>query len=59
MVFLLTLTRGLVPLTMMVTEPASPLLAVGSGGWGAVIIYLAADADTWAGHYFFRMKCAS
>jgi hypothetical protein len=38
----------------MVSEPASPLLGVGSGaqaGSGYLFI-LAADADTWASHYF-------
>ena len=36
-VCLLTLTHGPVSLAMMVSEPASPLLAVGSGGRAAVI----------------------
>jgi hypothetical protein len=38
----------------MVTEPASPLLGVGSGtraGSGNLFI-LAIDADVWASHYF-------
>jgi hypothetical protein len=38
----------------MVSEPASPLLRVGSGehaGSGYLFI-LAADADAWASHYF-------
>jgi hypothetical protein len=36
-VCLLTLTRGPVSLATKVSEPASPLLAVGSSGWEAVI----------------------
>jgi hypothetical protein len=36
-VYLLTLTRGPVSLATLVSEPASPLLAVGSGGRVAVI----------------------
>jgi hypothetical protein len=38
----------------MVSEPASPVLGVGSGmraGNGYLFI-LAADADAWASHYF-------
>jgi hypothetical protein len=47
---LLTLTSGLVSWEMMVSEPGSPLLGVGS----AVIFFiLAADADAWACHNFF------
>jgi hypothetical protein len=50
MVRLLTLTSGLVSWAMMVSEPGSPLLGVGS----AVIFFiLAADADAWACHNFF------
>jgi hypothetical protein len=53
---LLTLTSGPVSWVMMVSEPGSPLLGVGS----AVIFFiLAADADTWACHNFFGMKLAS
>jgi hypothetical protein len=53
-VCLLTLTSGPVSWATMVSEPASPLLGVGSGarvGSGYLFI-LAADADTWASHYF-------
>jgi hypothetical protein len=38
----------------MVSEPASPMMVVGSGaraGSGYLFI-LAADADAWASHYF-------
>jgi hypothetical protein len=38
-VFLLMLTCGPMSLGTMVSEPASPLLAVGSGGRAAVIFY--------------------
>jgi hypothetical protein len=44
----------------MVSEPASPVLGVGSGaraGNGFLFI-LAADADAWARHYFLsNEKC--
>jgi hypothetical protein len=53
--WLLTLTRVPVSLGKMVSEPASPLLAVGSKR--ACIDYffiLAADVDAWASHYFFK-----
>jgi hypothetical protein len=56
MVRLLTLTSGPVSWAMMVSEPGSPLLGVGS----AIIFFiLAADADAWAYHNLFRMKLAS
>jgi hypothetical protein len=48
-VCLLTLTHGPGLLAMMVSEPASPLLAIGS--WRADISYLfilVADANGWA-----------
>jgi hypothetical protein len=60
-VCVLTLTSGPVSWATMVSEPASPLLGVGSGtraGSGYLFI-LAADADPWASHYFFQMKRAS
>jgi hypothetical protein len=53
-VCLLTLMSGPVSWATMVSEPASPLLGVGSGaqaGSGYHFI-LAADADVWASHYF-------
>jgi hypothetical protein len=39
---------------MMVSEPASPLLGVGSGARAGsdYLFILAADADAWASHYF-------
>jgi hypothetical protein len=43
---------------MMVSEPASPVMEVGSGaraGSGYLFI-LAADADAWASHYFLSNK---
>jgi hypothetical protein len=47
------LTRGPVSLAMMVSKPASHLLAVGSGRAGNDYLFLlAADADAWAHHYF-------
>jgi hypothetical protein len=50
---LLTLTHGPVSLAMLVSKPASPLLAVGSEWAGSgYLSILAADADTWANHYF-------
>jgi hypothetical protein len=50
------LTSGLVSWATMVSEPGSLFLGVGS----AVIFFiLAADADVWACHNFFRMKLAS
>jgi hypothetical protein len=48
------LTNGPVSWATMVSEPASVVLGVGSGtraGSGYLFI-LAADADTWASHYF-------
>jgi hypothetical protein len=57
---MLTLTRGLVSLVTMVSEPASHLLAVESRRVASIIFFiLAADADAWARHYFFGMKLAS
>jgi hypothetical protein len=53
-VFLLMLMSGPVSWATMVSEPASPLLGVGSGarpGSGYLFI-LAADGDAWASHYF-------
>jgi hypothetical protein len=51
----LTLTRGPVSLVTMVSEPALPLLAVGSGRVGNVIFFiLANDANAWACQYFFE-----
>jgi hypothetical protein len=48
-VCLLTLSRGLVSLATMVSELASPLLAVGSGRAGSGYLFiLAADADACA-----------
>jgi hypothetical protein len=56
----LTLTRGPVSLATMFSEPASHLLAVGSGRAGKGYLFiLAADADAWACHNFFGMKLAS
>jgi hypothetical protein len=48
-VCLLTLTRGPVSLATMVSEPASPLLAIGSerAGIGYLFI-LPVDANVWA-----------
>jgi hypothetical protein len=53
---LLTLTNGLVSWVMVVSEPGSPLLGVGST---VIFFILAADADVWACHNFFGMKLAS
>jgi hypothetical protein len=51
----LTLTRGPVSLVTMVIEPASHLLAVGSGqASNNYLFILADDADVWACHYFFE-----
>jgi hypothetical protein len=53
-VCLLTLTHGPTSLAMMVSELASPLLAVGSGrAVSSYLFILAADADVWANNYFF------
>jgi hypothetical protein len=54
MVCLLTLTSGPVSWETMGSEPASPLLGVGSGAWAGsgYLFILAADADAWASHYF-------
>jgi hypothetical protein len=55
-----TLTRGPVSLATMVSEPASHLLAIGSGRAGnGYLFYIADDADVWAYHYFFGMKLVS
>jgi hypothetical protein len=54
MVCLLTLTSGPVSWATMVSEPASPLLGVGSGvraGSGYHFMW-AAEPDAWASHYF-------
>jgi hypothetical protein len=61
MVCLLTLTSGPVLWAMMVSEPTSPLLGVGSGaraGNGYLYIF-DADTDTSANHYIFQMKRVS
>jgi hypothetical protein len=51
----LMLTRGPVSLATMVSEPASHLLAVGSGKEGNNYLFiLADDADAWVRHYFFE-----
>jgi hypothetical protein len=56
----LTLTHGPVSLVMMVSEPASHLLAVGSGRAGnGYLFILAADVDAWAYHNFLAIKLAS
>jgi hypothetical protein len=57
-VFLLTLTSGPVSWVMMVSEPASPVLGVGSNaraGSGYLFI-LAADTNAWARHYIISNK---
>jgi hypothetical protein len=55
------LMSGPVSWATMVSEPASPLLGVGSGARAdsGYLFILAADADVWASHIFFLMKCAS
>jgi hypothetical protein len=57
----LALTCGSVSLATMVSEPASHLLAVGSGRAGNSYLFfiLPADANAWGRHYFFGMKLAS
>jgi hypothetical protein len=58
MVCLQTLTSGPVSWATMVSEPASPVLRVGSrarAGSGYLFI-LAADVDAWARHYFLSNK---
>jgi hypothetical protein len=51
---LLMLTSGPVSWAMMVSEPGSPLLGVGS----AVIFFiLVADADAWPYHNFLNETC--
>jgi hypothetical protein len=56
-VSLLTLTHGPMSLAFMVSEPASHLLAVGSGRATIIFFILAADTDTWACHYFLNEIC--
>jgi hypothetical protein len=53
-VFLLMLTSGLVSWATMVSEPASPLLGVGSGAkaGSCYLFILAVHANVWASHYF-------
>jgi hypothetical protein len=48
------LTSGQVSWETMVSEPALPLLGVGSGGraGSSYLFILAVDADAWANHYF-------
>jgi hypothetical protein len=59
-VCLLTPTCGLVSLATLVSEPASPLLVVGSRRAGSgYLSILSVDADAWANNYFFGMKLAS
>jgi hypothetical protein len=54
MVCLLTLTSGPVSWATMVSEPASPVMGVGSGARAGsdYLFILAADADVWDNHYF-------